>query len=61
MVMRGALAQEVERALMVMAFFSLKAMKAENVMMKYIRRVRSVRGGLNWRTRTIQPRWATEE
>ena len=61
MVIRGALVQEVDRALIVMVFLSLKAMKAENVMMKYISRLRSVKVGLNCRIRTIQPRWAIDE
>lgn len=57
----GALAQEVESELIVVDLFSLNTRKAENVMIRYVKRVRSVREGENCITKIIQPRWAIEE
>ena len=57
----GAFVQEVARALMFVALFSLNTRKVENVMMRYVRRVRRVREGENWSTKSIHPRWAIEE
>lgn len=57
----GDFVQEVERAFIVVTLFSLKIMNVENVIKKYVISVSSVRGGLNWIIRIIQPRWAMEE
>lgn len=57
----GAFAQEVASVLMLVDWFSLNTRNVENVMMKYMRRVRRVRDGENCSTRIIQPRWAMEE
>lgn len=57
----GAFVQEVARVLMLVALFNLNTRNAERVMIKYVSSVRSVSEGENWRTRTIQPRWAMEE
>ena len=57
----GAFVQEVASALMLVALFSLNTRNVENVITKYVKRVRSVREGENWRTKIIQPRWAIEE
>lgn len=46
---------------MLVVWFSLKTRNVENVMIKYVRSVRSVREGENWITRIIQPRWAIDE
>jgi hypothetical protein len=57
----GAFAQEVARALMVVDLFSLNTRNVEIVIIKYVRRVKIIRGGENCRTIIIQPRWAIEE
>lgn len=57
----GAFVQEVARALMLVALLSLKTRKVENVMTKYVKRVRKVREGENCNTRIIQPRCAMDE
>lgn len=57
----GAFAQEVARVLMVVARLSLKTRNVENVIIKYVRSVRSVNDGENWMMRIIQPRWAIDE
>lgn len=57
----GAFVQDVASALIVVALLSLKTKNVENVIIKYVRRVRRVRDGENWRTRIIQPRWAMDE
>lgn len=46
---------------MVVALFNLKIRNVDAVIIKYVRRVRSVRVGENCRTRIIQPRWAIDE
>lgn len=57
----GVLVQEVARALMLVALFSLNTRNVEKVIVRYIRRVSSVSAGENCSTRIIQPRWAIEE
>lgn len=57
----GAFVHEMASMLMVVELFSLKAIKAENVITKYVRRARRVRDGTNCTTSIIQPRWAIEE
>lgn len=57
----GDLAQDVASVLMLVAWFSLKIKKREEVMIMYIRRARRVREGANCRMRSIQPRWAIDE
>ena len=57
----GVFAQEVARVLMFVALFSLNTRKVENVITKYVRRVKKVRDGENCRIRIIQPRWAIDE
>lgn len=57
----GAFVQDTARLLMVLALFSLNTRNVENVMIKYVKRVRRVNVGTNWRMRIIQPRWAIEE
>jgi len=57
----GAFAQEVARALMVVALFNLNTRNVEIVIIKYVRRVKRVRRGENCKTIIIQPRWAIEE
>ena len=57
----GVFVQEMARALMVVELLILKTMNVENVMIKYISRVRSVREGANCSTSIIQPRCAIEE
>lgn len=60
-VIAGIFAQEEARVLMLVDLFSLKTRKAENVIIKYMISVRSVREGENWIIRIIQPKWAIEE
>ena len=43
----GALAHEIARVLRLVALFSLNTRNVENVMIKYVRRVSSVREGEN--------------
>lgn len=57
----GVFAQEVARVLMLVELLSLNTRNVESVMMRYVRSVRRVKEGENWRTRTIQPRCAMEE
>lgn len=57
----GLFVQEVARALMLVALFSLNIRNAENVIIKYVSSVKIVREGENCRTITIQPRCAMEE
>ena len=46
-VITGIFAQEEARVLMLVDLFSLKTRNAENVMIKYVMRARSVRDGEN--------------
>lgn len=57
----GAFVEDVARALMVVALFSLKTRKVEKVIMKYVKSVSIVREGENCNTKIIHPRWAIEE
>lgn len=57
----GVFAHDVAKELIVVVLFVLKERNREEVMIMYSERVRSVSDGENWRTRTIQPRWAIEE
>lgn len=57
----GAFAQEVASVLIVVTRLSLKIRNVESVIIKYVRSVRSVSDGENWRMRIIQPRWAIDE
>lgn len=57
----GAFAQEVASVLMLVDLLSLNTRNVENVMTKYVSRVRNVSEGENCRTRIIQPRCAIEE
>ena len=57
----GALAHEIARVLILVALFSLNTRNVENVIMRYVRRVKRVREGENCSTRIIQPRCAIEE
>lgn len=52
----GAFVQDVARALIVVALFSLKVRKAAAVIIKYVSSVRRVRLGENCKIRIIQPR-----
>lgn len=52
----GAFVQEIARVLILVELLSLKVRKVEKVIMKYMRRVRSVREGENCKIKTIQPR-----
>jgi hypothetical protein len=52
----GVFAQEVASELMFVALLSLNTRKVEKVMMKYVRRARSVREGANCRIKIIHPR-----
>lgn len=60
-VIAGVFAQEVASELMVEALFSLNIRKAASVIVIYVVRASSVSEGVNWRIRTIQPKWAIEE
>lgn len=57
----GALVQEIARALILVALFSLNTRNVENVIVIYVRRARRVREGENCKIKIIQPRWAIEE
>lgn len=57
----GALVHEVARVLMVSELFVFSARNAEEVMIIYRRRLRSVREGANCKISTIHPKWAIEE
>lgn len=52
----GAFAQEVASVLMLVELFSLNTRKVENVIRRYVMRVRRVREGENCKTRIIHPR-----
>lgn len=52
----GVFAHEEASMLMLVALFNLKVRKIENVMIMYVIRAISVRGGENWIIRIIQPR-----
>ena len=60
-VIAGVFAHEVASVLMLVELFILNARNAENVIAKYVVRVRKVREGENCRTRIIHPRCAIEE
>lgn len=57
----GDLVHEMARVLMLVDLLSLNTRKVEDVIMRYVRRAKSVRVGENCRTRIIQPRCAMEE
>lgn len=57
----GAFAQDVARVLIFVDLLSLNTRNVEDVMIRYVRRVRSVMEGENCKTRIIQPRWAIDE
>lgn len=57
----GAFAHEVASALMLVDLFSLKTRNVEDVMIKYVIRVRNESEGENCMTSNIHPRWAIEE
>lgn len=57
----GALVEEMASALMFVALLNLNTRKVENVIIKYVIRVRKVRCGENCRISIIQPRCAIEE
>lgn len=52
----GVFAQEVARELTFVELFSLKTRNAENVIIKYVRRVIRASDGINWVTSIIHPR-----
>lgn len=49
------------RVLMLVDLLSLNTRNVEEVIIKYVRRAKSVRAGENCKIRIIQPRWAMEE
>lgn len=57
----GAFTQARDSALMFVELYSLNRMNAENVIIRYRIRVRSVSVGEYCNTTTIHPRWAIEE
>lgn len=57
----GVLAQDVASAFTLVDLFNLKTRNIEKVIMKYVKRARSVREGENCNTKIIQPRCATDE
>lgn len=57
----GVFAHEVASILMLVELFILNARNAENVIAKYVVRVRRVREGENCKTKIIHPRCAIEE
>lgn len=57
----GIFDHEEASELILVDLFSLKTRNVENVIIKYIISVSSVREGENWITRIIQPKWAIEE
>lgn len=52
----GAFAHEEASMLMLVALFSLKVRKIENVIVIYVMRAMSVRDGENWIIKIIQPK-----
>lgn len=60
-VIAGDLVQEMARVLMLVDLLSLNTRNVEEVIIKYVRRAKSVRVGENCKIRIIQPRWAMEE
>lgn len=57
----GDFVQERASMLILVESYSLKMTNIENVIIKYMRRVRSVSEVENCSTKIIQPRWAIEE
>lgn len=57
----GDLVHEVARVLMVRELLVFRVRNAEDVMIIYRDRLRSVREGANCKINTIHPRWAIEE
>lgn len=57
----GFLVQEMAKELIVVDLIIFSVRKAEEVIFKYKIRFMRARGGENWITRIIQPRWAVEE
>ncbi|MDG2555485.1 hypothetical protein P7M41_26175, partial [Vibrio parahaemolyticus] len=47
--------------LMLVDLFSLNTRNVEDVITRYVIRVRRVREGENWRIKIIQPKWAVDE
>lgn len=57
----GDLVHEIARVLMVMELLVFSVRNAEDVMIIYRERLRSVSEGANCKISTIQPKWAIEE